>query len=104
MEVGAQCGDYNVTSLPGTPGFECRKFGCTGLQQMDDVCTQDKSGHSRLRKDLVNLNKAIVKWLKSEKSGLLSRSEISDRIKKSVAACQLRAMHGDDFMEDDFVP
>jgi ATPase subunit of ABC transporter with duplicated ATPase domains len=99
----AQCEDHNITYLPGMPAFECLKFGCTGLPQIDDVCTQGTSGHSRLRKDLVNLNKAVVKWLKTEKSGLLNRNQISDRIKNSVAACQLRAMHGDAFMEDDFV-
>jgi ABC-type multidrug transport system ATPase subunit len=99
----AQCGNHTITFLPGMPAFECQKSGCTGLQQIDDVCTHGTSGHSRLRKDLVNLNKAVVKWLKTEKSGLLSRSQVVDRIKNSVAACQLRAMHGDAFMEDDFV-
>lgn len=99
----AQCGDYNITFLPGMPAFECHKPGCTGLQQIENVCTQGTSGHSRLRKDLVNLNKAVVKWLKMEKSGLVNRNQILDRIKNSVAACQLRAMHGDDFVENDFV-
>mmetsp|Transcript_71512 Transcript_71512/g.130402 ORF Transcript_71512/g.130402 Transcript_71512/m.130402 type:complete len:838 (+) Transcript_71512:103-2616(+) len=65
----------------------------------------DKSNgrHSRFRKDLVNLNKAIVKWLRTEQSGLLGRSEVEDRIRNSVVACQLRAMHGDQFLENDFV-
>lgn len=56
--------------------------------------------HSRLRKDLVNLNKAVVKWLRQEQEGELSRDEIIDRIRGSVVAQRLRAMNGKDFDEE----
>merc|ERR1712050_13947 len=41
------------------------------------------SGHGRLRKDLVNLNKTTAKWLAQEASGHLTRDESCRRISNS---------------------
>lgn len=60
-------------------------------------------GHSRLRKDLVNLNKAVTKWLQQEDRGELSFDEILLKIKSSTVAHHLRACHGSDFQEDRFL-
>jgi len=61
------------------------------------------SGHSRLRKDLVNLNKAVVKWMDHEEIGLLTRSKLMGRIRTSAAARHLRETHGADFQEEAFI-
>jgi len=59
--------------------------------------------HSRFRKDLVNLNKAVTKWIRQEQAGLTSRKEIVEKIKESSVARQLRTLHGEDFDPDRFV-
>jgi ATPase subunit of ABC transporter with duplicated ATPase domains len=61
------------------------------------------SGHSRLRTDLINLNKAVAKWLKQESLGEISCSCVEQRIGSSVAARHLRERHGAMFREADFV-
>lgn len=61
------------------------------------------SGHSRLRKDLVNLNKSVARWLAQEASGQLTRDELSRRVRDSSAAKRLRALHGAQFREVDFL-
>jgi len=62
-----------------------------------------RSRHSRLHRDLKNLNKAVAKWLGQEERGELARDELVAKIKQSAAAQQLRFLHGDDFEEEGFV-
>jgi len=69
-------------------------------QEKDARCG---SGHSRLRKDLVNLNKAVVKWIGHVEIGVLTRSKLTDRIRTSAAARHLREAHGAEFQEEAFV-
>merc|ERR1712190_275347 len=59
--------------------------------------------HSRFRKDLVNLNKAVIKWMRHEQKGQLKRTETEDRIKKSIVAQKLCAAHGPSFKLERFV-
>eukprot|EP00437_Effrenium_voratum_P056016 CAMPEP_0181531326 /NCGR_PEP_ID=MMETSP1110-20121109/72048_1 /TAXON_ID=174948 /ORGANISM="Symbiodinium sp., Strain CCMP421" /LENGTH=730 /DNA_ID=CAMNT_0023662403 /DNA_START=40 /DNA_END=2232 /DNA_ORIENTATION=+ len=56
---------------------------------------------SRLRKDLVNLNKAAAKWADLERQGHLSQAELLERIRSSKAAAQLKQRQ--DFDEGRFV-
>lgn len=53
--------------------------------------------HSRFRKDIVNFNKAVTKWLRQEQNGEVGHSEVLDRILNSTIAHQLRVLHGDSF-------
>jgi len=62
-----------------------------------------KSGHSRQRKHLVNLNKAVVKWQKSVERGTLARETMLERIRASPAAAHLQAVHKDGFEDEKFV-
>jgi len=73
------------------------------IQSNEDPAQNKGSNHSRFRKDLVNLNKAVAKWLQQERSGLLRRQEIKARIKASKVAEQLRCVHGENFSVDAFV-
>merc|ERR1712066_1068020 len=57
------------------------------------------SNHSRLRRDLVNLNKGVVKWLVKEREGLLTRDEVVERIRNSAAARHLASVHGEQYKE-----
>jgi hypothetical protein len=61
------------------------------------------SGHSRLRKDLVNLDKAAAKWVRQERDGSMTLGELVDRVRRSPAAQHLRAAHGVGFREEAFV-
>merc|ERR1719235_2371612 len=61
------------------------------------------TGHSRFRKDQVNLNKAVAKWLKQEAKGDMTHEEVAQRIRTSVAARHLRASRGAEFDEETFV-
>lgn len=67
-----------------------------------EAAPQGGSTHSRLRKDLVNLNKAVVKWLAHEEIGVLTRAKLMERIRTSAAARRLREAHGDGFQEEKF--
>merc|ERR1719464_275220 len=67
-----------------------------------EAAAQGGSTHSRLRKDLVNLNKAVVKWLAHEEIGVLTRAKLMERIRTSAAARRLREAHGDGFQEEKF--
>lgn len=64
---------------------------------------QGWSSHSRLRKDLANLNKAVVKWLGHEEIGVLTRARLEERIRTSAAARALAEAHGRAFREEEFV-
>merc|ERR1712032_1655076 len=59
--------------------------------------------HSRFRKDLVNLNKAVIKWLGQEQEGQLDRVETEHRIKHSIVVQKLREAHGPLFELEQFV-
>lgn len=61
------------------------------------------SGHSRFKKDLVNLEKATAKWLKQESEGRINLGDLVGRIRSSPAAQHLRSVHGDDFRQEEFV-
>jgi len=74
----------------GWPSAEC------------EASPQRGSTHSRLRKDLVNLNKALIKWLAHEEIGVLTRAKLMERIQTSAAARQLRETHGDRFRREEF--
>jgi len=62
-----------------------------------------KGNHSRFRKDLVNLNKAVARWVKQEQFGNITRCELEDRIKNSPVVRSLRSSKGSEFQEDEFV-
>lgn len=66
--------------------------------------TEEKKGrHSRFRKDLVNFNKALKKWIRKEELGEVSNSQVQEYIRNSHVAEHLRDLHGQDFDEDKFV-
>merc|ERR1712232_1091469 len=58
---------------------------------------------SRFRKDLINLNKAVAKWLQQEDSGEISRDTLLDCIAKSPAVQHLRNRQSHNFDEHKFV-
>merc|ERR1712032_1167859 len=60
-------------------------------------------GHSRFKKDLTNLNKATVKWLKQHSEGHIDLADVVGRIRSSPAAKHLREMHGEEFRQEEFV-
>lgn len=62
-----------------------------------------EGSHSRFRKDLVNLSKAVAKWIRQERSGEISYSKVIERIGGSRVAQHLRELHGSDFDKDRFV-
>jgi hypothetical protein len=64
-------------------------------------CT--RGTHSRFRKDLVNLNKAVPKWLRQEEVGEVTHDQVLQNIKGSIVAQKLRQSHGDEFDESGFV-
>jgi len=59
--------------------------------------------HSRFRKDIVNFNKAVTKWLRQEQNGEIGHSEVLGRILNSTVAHQLRVVHGNSFDENQFI-
>jgi hypothetical protein len=61
------------------------------------------SNHSRLRKDLVNLNKGVAKWLAKEGEGLLTRDDVFQRIRSSAAARHLAETHEGAYQEMEFI-
>ncbi|CAK0797181.1 unnamed protein product, partial [Prorocentrum cordatum] len=67
-----------------------------------DASPQKGSTHSRLRKDLINLNKAVIKWLAHEEIGVLTRAKLRERIRTSTAARSLCEAHGDRFRRGEF--
>jgi ATPase subunit of ABC transporter with duplicated ATPase domains len=74
-----------------------------------DVCwdagskRSDGGRHSRLRKDLVNLNKAVSKWIQKEKTGEMSKIQVLEAIRASRVLRELREVHGTLFREDEFI-
>jgi len=80
-----------------------------GTSESDQEATEEKppSGregkHTRFRKDLVNLNKGVAKWLVQERDGLLTHDDVVRRIRRSAAGQHLRASRGEGFREADFV-
>jgi len=61
-----------------------------------------EGSHSRLRKDLINLNKAVSKWIRKENAGEMSKDQVIETIKASKVVQQLRDLHGVEFQEDMF--
>ncbi|CAE8596577.1 unnamed protein product [Polarella glacialis] len=92
------------------PGADASKAPVTAQMHKDMLSpTQEEdparksARHSRFRKDLINLNKAVTKWLRQEERGDASWDQILARIKRSAVAQQLRAVNGELFQEDVFV-
>jgi ATPase subunit of ABC transporter with duplicated ATPase domains len=91
-------------------GSRCEVANCADVMPQLQHCkmiVKDKGSkdgrHSRFRKDLVNLNKAVIKWLRQETQGEMTESQVADRIRNSSVAQQLRALHEQEFDEDLFV-
>jgi hypothetical protein len=61
------------------------------------------NGHSRQRKNWVNLNKAVSKWQKCLVNGSMTEAEFEARIMASPVAMHLQALHGDQFRIDELV-
>jgi hypothetical protein len=62
-----------------------------------------KGRHSRARKDLINLNKAVAHWLQKEEVGDLSPAQVVERIKESTIARHLAHAHGKNYDENQFL-
>merc|ERR1712151_978115 len=66
-------------------------------------CKTSVSGHSRQKKNLCNLKKAVVKWQKRVTSGTMTQSELVMQILASPAAVHLQSTHGSHFRSEEFV-
>jgi hypothetical protein len=76
----------------------------SSLEALLDVGSKGSAGcHSRLRKDLINLNKAVSKWIKKEKAGEMSENQVIATIRDSKVVRTLRDLHGTLFREDEFI-
>jgi hypothetical protein len=76
--------------------------------QATDCCTQVRlhpttGRHSRSRKDLVNLNKAVTRWLQHVVEGELLLTQVTQRIKESKVAQTLASAQGIHYDENRFV-
>merc|ERR1712232_1000613 len=99
-----------TTTAPEAPGLDApRSFTdhvpFIGMIEGIDTATGlgRGSGHSRFKKNLVNLNKATAKWLKQESAGLINLEDLIGRIRASPAAQHLRNVYGVDFRQEQFV-
>merc|ERR1712070_1045396 len=76
----------------------------SGVEAWLDAGSKGSGGcHSRLRKDLINLNKAVSKWIKKEKAGDMSKNQVIAIIRDSKVLKNLREFHGALFREDEFI-
>merc|ERR1711904_642281 len=74
------------------------------VEALLDASSKEGGGHrSRFRKDLVNLNKAVSKWIRKEKTGEMSKSQVIETIRASKVLIELRHLHGPLFREDEFI-
>lgn len=74
------------------------------VEALLDSSSKEGGGHrSRLRKNLVNLNKAVSKWIRKEKAGEMSKSQVIETIRASKVLIELRHLHGPLFREDEFI-
>jgi hypothetical protein len=90
------------------PPQDSRQQRCEATDASFDLAglkdSQPREGsHSRFRKDLVNLNKAIAKWIRQERSGEISYSKVIERIGDSRVAQHLSKLHGCEFDKDRFI-
>jgi hypothetical protein len=76
--------------------------GEEAMHVLTSTAGNSRNHHSRFRKDLVNLNKAVPKWLKQEECGTITRSMIIERILRSPPAQHLKSA-SIGFQEDRFV-
>jgi len=86
----------------------CREADVISMQPEVSSSTQleqakTSGGHSRFRKDLVNLNKAVGKWMQLVAKGELTLDQVRCRIVDSKAALHLKAIHNESFEADAFV-
>jgi len=102
LETNSKTDEQSTQAEPKSATLEVQKDSEQALAKQE-IDPHRGSGHSRLRKDLVNLNKAVVKWMGHEEIGVLTRSKLMDRIRTSAAAQQLREVCGTDFREEAFV-
>lgn len=77
--------------------------GSIGEALLDATSTDGGGNHSRFRKDLVNLNKAVSKWIQKEKKGEMTRDQVIETIRASKVLRHLRELHGAVFQEDEFI-
>jgi hypothetical protein len=87
--------------LPGSVDQEPTQWD--RANEMNSGAEKKHGRHSRFRKDIVNLNKAVKKWLRQTEKGEIANHQLAERIKTSIVAQQLQALHGDQFDADRFV-
>lgn len=62
-----------------------------------------RARQSRFRKDLINLNKAVPRWLKRVADGEMTHADMVTCISRSPVVRHLREVHGDEYNEEVFV-
>lgn len=75
----------------------------SGVEAWLDAFSGSEARHSRLRKDLINLNKAVSKWIRKEKAGQMSKNQVIETIRGSNVLRNLRELHGTLFREEEFI-
>jgi len=74
------------------------------IETLLDASSKGSGGHhSRFRKDLINLNKAVSKWIRKEKKGDMTKEQVIETIRESKVLRHLRDLHGALFKEDEFI-
>merc|ERR1712241_358460 len=53
---------------------------CVATRTIKPQTTSKVTGHSRARRDLVNLNKAAIGWLRQHAAGELAPDEVFERV------------------------
>jgi len=76
---------------------------CVATRMIKPQTTSKVTGHSRARRDLVNLNKAAIGWLRQHAAGELALDEVLERVRTSKAAGHLAAVHGQSYDQSRFV-
>eukprot|EP00746_Dinoflagellata_sp_MGD_P163629 gnl/MRDRNA2_/MRDRNA2_91783_c0_seq1.p1 gnl/MRDRNA2_/MRDRNA2_91783_c0~~gnl/MRDRNA2_/MRDRNA2_91783_c0_seq1.p1 ORF type:complete len:908 (+),score=194.82 gnl/MRDRNA2_/MRDRNA2_91783_c0_seq1:108-2831(+) len=93
-----------ATSDPPICNSSDQEPTCSGVEAWLDASTEGSVAcHSRLRKDLINLNKAVSKWIRKEKAGDMSKNQVIEIIRDSKVVKHLRKVHGALFREDEFI-
>merc|ERR1712183_1061641 len=104
---GSVVAERCTSQLDGGPSSQTAALsvGTRSREDVDDMIEKDK-GHgrqSRFRKDLINLNKAVVRWLKRVASGDMAHAEMIACICRSPVLKHLQDLHGATFCEDVFI-
>merc|ERR1712046_508333 len=100
-EEGAESDASTVVPEDLQDGLQEPSLGETGKCCPQEACEQGPSSkqgrHGRLRKDIINLNKAVAKWFRQQAAGEMSEPQVLENIRHSRVARQLRALHGEAF-------